>query len=159
TPALPAPSVAQDRKELIMATAWPESTPGWWDSALRLANSIEMLSHGRIKITVYAADKLVRAFDTFEAVSSGVVDMYHAADYYFGSKVPSLNIICATPYGMTADELNSWLRFGGGQRLWDEAVAPFGIKSLVACNSGHQMGGWFIKEVNEPADFKGLRYR
>jgi TRAP-type mannitol/chloroaromatic compound transport system substrate-binding protein len=43
--------------------------------------------------------------------------------------------------------------------LWDEVDAPFNIKPLAAMNTGVQMGGWFVKEVNTPADFKGLRYR
>jgi TRAP-type mannitol/chloroaromatic compound transport system substrate-binding protein len=63
------------------------------------------------------------------------------------------------PYGMTADELSSWIAFGGGQALWDEVGAPFNIKPLSCMNEGVQMGGWFNKEVNSPADFKGLRYR
>jgi TRAP-type mannitol/chloroaromatic compound transport system substrate-binding protein len=156
---LPAPSIAQGRRELTMVTAWSAGSPGWWDSAVRLAQSIAELSDGRLNIKVHPTDELVPAFETFDAVSAGVADMYHAADNYFGAKVPALDIICSTPYGMTADELSSWLMFGGGQELWDEAVAPFNIKSLAACNTGVQMGGWFVKEVNSPADFKDLRYR
>ena len=60
---------------------------------------------------------------------------------------------------MTADELCSWILFGGGQALWDEVDAQFNIKPLMALNTGVQMGGWFNKEVNGPDDFKGLRYR
>ena len=85
--------------------------------------------------------------------------MYHSADNYFGSKSPALNFFSAVPYGMTADELSSWIAFGGGQALWDEVDAPFNIKPLMCMNTGVQMGGWFNKEVNSPADFKGLRYR
>jgi TRAP-type mannitol/chloroaromatic compound transport system substrate-binding protein len=156
---LPTPSIAQGRKELTMVTAWLGGSPGWWDSAVRLAKSIATLSDGRLSIKVYPTGELVHAFETFDAVSAGVADMYHAADNYFGAKVPALDIICSTPYGMTADEVSSWLMFGGGQALWDEAVAPFNIKSLAACNTGTQMGGWFVREVNSPADFKDLRYR
>jgi len=156
---LPTPSIAQGRKELTMVTSWAAGAPGWWDSAVRLARSVATLSDGRLKIKVYPTDELVPAFETFDAVSAGVADMYHAADNYFGAKVPALDIICATPYGMTADEVSAWLMFGGGQALWDEAVAPFNIKSFVACNTGVQMGGWFVKEVNSAADFHGLKYR
>ena len=60
---------------------------------------------------------------------------------------------------MTADELCAWLLFGGGQALWDEVGAQFKVKPLMMLNSGVQMGGWFNKEVNSPADFQGLRYR
>jgi TRAP-type mannitol/chloroaromatic compound transport system substrate-binding protein len=154
-----APAIAQGGKELTMVTSWTVDMPGWWTSAVRLADSIAAMSDGRLKIKVYPTDQLVHAFETFDAVSAGVADMYHAADNYFGSKVPALDIICSTPYGMTADELSSWLAFGGGQALWDEADASFNIKPLAAMNTGVQMGGWFVKQVNTPEDFKGLRYR
>jgi TRAP-type mannitol/chloroaromatic compound transport system substrate-binding protein len=157
--ALSFPAIAQGGKELTMVTSWTVDMPGWWTSAVRLADSIAAMSDGRLKIKVYPTDQLVHAFETFDAVSAGVADMYHAADNYFGKKVPALDIICSTPYGMTADELSSWLGFGGGQALWDEVDAPFNIKPLAAMNTGVQMGGWFVKQVNTPEDFKGLRYR
>ncbi len=85
--------------------------------------------------------------------------MYHTDEAYFESKAPALNFFAAVPYGFTADELCSWIYFGGGQALWDEVDGQFNIKPLMACNSGVQMGGWFNKEVDSPKDFKGLRYR
>jgi TRAP-type mannitol/chloroaromatic compound transport system substrate-binding protein len=60
---------------------------------------------------------------------------------------------------LTADELSSWVLFGGGQALWDEVDAQFDIKPLMSTNTGEQMGGWFNKEINRPEDYKGLRYR
>jgi TRAP-type mannitol/chloroaromatic compound transport system substrate-binding protein len=156
---LPAPAIAQGIKELKMVTSWPENSPGYQTSAERLARSIAAMSDGRLKITVYPATKLVGAFETFDAVSAGVADMYHSGDNYFGSRSPALNFFSEIPYGMTADELASWIAFGGGQALWDEVDAPFNIKPLSCMNEGVQMGGWFNKEVNSPADFKGLRYR
>jgi TRAP-type mannitol/chloroaromatic compound transport system substrate-binding protein len=156
---LPAPAVAQGVRELKMVTSWPESF-GYQTSAERLARSIAAMSDGRFRITVYPANKLVGAFETFDAVSAGVADMYHSGDNYFaGSKSPALNFFSEVPYGMTADEISSWIAFGGGQALWDEVDAPFNIKPLSCMNEGVQMGGWFNKEVNSPADFKGLRYR
>jgi TRAP-type mannitol/chloroaromatic compound transport system substrate-binding protein len=156
---LPAPAVAQGIRELKMVTDWAENSPGQQASAERLARSITAMSDGRLKVAVYPKDSLVRAFEGFDAVGAGIADMYHSADYYFESKSPALNFFCAVPYGMTADELSSWIYFGGGQTLWDEVDAQFNIKPLMALNPGAQMGGWFNKEVNSPADFKGLRYR
>jgi TRAP-type mannitol/chloroaromatic compound transport system substrate-binding protein len=156
---VPAPAIAQGIKELKMVTAWPENSPGYQGSAERLARSITAMSDGRFKITVYPANKLVGAFETFDAVSAGVADMYHAGDNYFASKIPALDFFSQVPFGMTADELSSWIAFGGGQALFDEVDAPFNIKPLLCMNEGVQMGGWFNKEVNGLADFKGLRYR
>jgi TRAP-type mannitol/chloroaromatic compound transport system substrate-binding protein len=157
---LPAPAIAQGIKELKMVTGWsPEKMTGLQSSAERLAQSITTLSEGRLSVKVYPADALVHAFEAFDAVGAGVADMYHASDYYFGSKSPALYFFCAVPYGLTADEVCSWIEFGGGQALWDEVDAQFNIKPLMALNTGVQMGGWFTKEINHPEDYKGLRYR
>jgi TRAP-type mannitol/chloroaromatic compound transport system substrate-binding protein len=156
---VPRPAIAQGIKELKMVTSWPEGLPGLQTSAERLAQSIDILSDGRLKVKVYAAGSLVRPFEVFDAVSAGVADMYHASDYYFGSRSPALYFFCAVPYGLTADEVCAWINYGGGQALWDEVDAEFNIKPLMALNTGVQMGGWFNKEINRPEDFKGLRYR
>jgi TRAP-type mannitol/chloroaromatic compound transport system substrate-binding protein len=155
----PAPAIAQGIKELKLVTDWTEDMPGLQAGADRLAQSITTMSDGRLNITVYPQDKLVRAFETFDAVSVGAADMYHSDDAYFQSKSAALNFFAAVPYGMTADELCSWIEFGGGRVLWDEVAAQFNIKPLMATNSGTQMGGWFNKEVDSPEGFKGLRYR
>ena len=157
--AFPTPAIAQGARELKMVTIWPKTLPGLQSGAERVAQAITSLSGGRLNVKVFAAGELVGAFESFDAVSSGLADMYHASDYYFGAKSPALYFFCAVPYGMTADEVCSWIDFGGGQALWDEVGLQFSIKPLMALNTGVQMGGWFNKEINDPADFKGLRYR
>jgi len=95
---LPAPAIAQDIKELKLVTGWsPEKMTGLQSSAERLAQSITTLSEGRLSVRVYPADTLVHAFEVFEAVGAGIADMYHASDYYFGSKSPALYFFCAVP--------------------------------------------------------------
>jgi TRAP-type mannitol/chloroaromatic compound transport system substrate-binding protein len=157
---LPTPAIAQGIKELKMVTDWsPEKMTGLHSSAERLARSITAMSDGHLKVTVYPAGSLVRAFETFDAVGAGVADMYHTDEAYFEGKSPAFHFFAAVPYGLTADELSSWIGFGGGQALWDELDATFNIKPLMASNTGVQMGGWFIKEINSPDDYRGLRYR
>jgi TRAP-type mannitol/chloroaromatic compound transport system substrate-binding protein len=48
---------------------------------------------------------------------------------------------------------------GGGQALWDELYAPFGVKPFMAGNTGVCMGGWFRRELNSLDDVKGLKVR
>jgi TRAP-type mannitol/chloroaromatic compound transport system substrate-binding protein len=156
---LPAPAIAQGIKELKLVTSWPKGSVGLQTSAERFARSIAALSDGRLKITVYPADALVRALEVFDAVGAGVADLYHSTDYYFAERSLALNFFCAIPFGLTANELYAWIHFGGGQDLWDEAGSPLNIKPLCCTNTGVQMGGWFNKEVNTPEDFRGLRYR
>jgi TRAP-type mannitol/chloroaromatic compound transport system substrate-binding protein len=55
--------------------------------------------------------------------------------------------------------MNAWLYYGDGMALWEEVYKPFGLIPNAGGNSGTQMGGWFNKEINSVADFKGLKMR
>lgn len=117
------------------------------------------MTDGEITIKVFGAGELVGAFEAFDAVSTGTADMYNGAEYYWQGKSPAFNFFTAVPFGMTAQELNAWVYFGGGQELWDELSAGFNIKAFLSANTGVQMGGWFNKEINTLDDFKGLKIR
>jgi TRAP-type mannitol/chloroaromatic compound transport system substrate-binding protein len=155
----PKPAIAQERIEWRMVTSWPKGLPGLGTGAERLAARIGELSDGRLRVQVFAAGELVPALQCLDAVSSGTADMGHDASYYHIAKSPAFPFYCAVPYGMTAHEINAWIYWGGGQELWDELGDGFGIQAFLAGNTGPQMGGWFRKEINTPADLNGLKFR
>jgi TRAP-type mannitol/chloroaromatic compound transport system substrate-binding protein len=155
----PKPAIAQERIEWKMVTSWPKGLPGLDTGAQRLAQNISDLSDGRLVIQVFSGGELVPALGCFDAVADGTADMAHDASYYHLSKSPACGFYTAVPFGLTANELNAWVRFGGGQDLWDELYASFGIKGFLAGNTGCQMGGWFRKEINSIADLSGLKFR
>jgi TRAP-type mannitol/chloroaromatic compound transport system substrate-binding protein len=142
-----------------MVTDWPETMPGLHTSALRIAQTIGAATGGRIKIEVFPANSLVRAFETFEAVGAGVADMYHSFEGYFFAKSQAFHFYGAMPFGFTANELFAWVHHGGGQELWDALSGQFNVKPFLCCSTGCQMGGWFTREVTSPKEYKGLRYR
>ncbi len=156
---LAAPAIAQGRLELKMVTTWPRDFPGLGTGAQNLANLIGELSGGRIKVRLFAAGEMVKAFESFEAVSRGDAEMYHAADYYWQGRHKAYNFFTSVPMGMTALELDAWIRFGGGQALWDELSGQFGIKPFLAGNTGVQMGGWFRNPIRSLNDMKQLKMR
>ncbi len=43
--------------------------------------------------------------------------------------------------------------------MWEEVYAPFNVVPRPQGNTGVQMGGWFRKEMNSLADYKGLKMR
>jgi TRAP-type mannitol/chloroaromatic compound transport system substrate-binding protein len=142
-----------------MVTDWTETMPGLLSSSRRLAQTIEEVTKGRIKIEVFPANAFVRALETFDAVSEGLADMYHSYDGYFEKKSSALTFYCGVPFGFTANELFAWVRFGGGQELWDQLGGQFNIKPFLFLSTGTQMGGWFANEMTSLEAFKGLRYR
>jgi TRAP-type mannitol/chloroaromatic compound transport system substrate-binding protein len=157
--AFPAPAISQGIREFKMATSWPKGTAGLSSSAERIGQAITAATGKRIQVRVFAAGELVKALEVFDAVSGGVVDMYHSADYYWERRSPAFNFFTTVPFGFTADELAAWIHLGGGQELWDELSASYNIKPLLSGNSGAQMGGWFTKEVTGPESYAGLKYR
>jgi TRAP-type mannitol/chloroaromatic compound transport system substrate-binding protein len=154
----PSPSLAQGLRRLTMVTDWPEG-PGVLASARRLAQTVADASDRRIGIEVSASGAVVRPFETFDAVQAGIADMFHSHIGYFEKKSPAFHLFSSVPFGLTAKELFAWVRFGGGQELWDELAAQFELKPLLAASTGMQMGGWFRAEITSPEDFRGLRYR
>ena len=142
-----------------MVTTWPPEFPGAGTGASKLAKRIERASNGRIKIQVYAAGELVPAFEAFDAVSGGTVQMAHGASYYWKGKVPASPFFAAVPFGMDLQEMNAWLYYGGGWDMWRELYAPFDIVPVPAGNTGVQMAGWFNKEINTIDDLEGLKMR
>ena len=140
-------------------TTWPKFLPGAGMSAENLADRLRVMSDGRLDIRVYGAGELVGAFEVFNSVSSGTAEMGHGAAYYWRGKMPVAPLFTAIPFGMTAQEVNAWLRYGGGLALWRELYAPFDVVPFAAGNTGVQMAGWFNKEINALEDLAGLKMR
>lgn len=153
------PALAQDRRQWRMVTSWPKNLPGPGVSAERLASRIGELSGGQLTVEVAAAGKIVPAFEVFDAVSQGVAQMAHTASFFWQGKAPAAVFFTTVPFGLTPPEHVSWIHQGGGQTLWDELYAPFGIKPFMAGNSGFQMGGWFKEPVTSLEDLKGRTIR
>jgi TRAP-type mannitol/chloroaromatic compound transport system substrate-binding protein len=142
-----------------MVTSWPKNFPGLGTSPESFAKMVKRMSKGRLQIKVYGAKELVPALGVFDAVSRGSVEMGHSAAYYWKGKLAAAPFFASIPFGMTAQEMNSWLYYGGGMELWREYYADFNLLPLAAGNTGVQMAGWFNREINSLADLKGLRMR
>jgi TRAP-type mannitol/chloroaromatic compound transport system substrate-binding protein len=142
-----------------MVTSWPKRLPGPGMSAERVAERIRALSGGRLEISVSAAGEVVPAFEVLDAVGSGVAEMGHTAAFYWQGKDPAAAFFTTVPFGLTPGEHVAWVDTGGGQALWDEIYAPFGVKPFMAGNTGVCMGGWFRRELASLADLRGLKIR
>ncbi len=155
-----APAIAAGREKLTMVTAWGRGLAGVFDAADRVATMVNEMSGGTLEIEVKAQGELVSGLPAvFDAVTSGQADMCHAADYYYVGQHPAFGFFTAVPFGMTAIELNNWYYHMGGHELHLELGEEFGLHSFLAGNTGAQAGGWFRKEINSAADFKGLKFR
>ena len=108
---------------------------------------------------MFGAGEIVPAFEVFDAVSRGVAEAGHGAAYYWKGKIPASVFYTAVPFGMTAQEANGWLHYGGGLELWRELYAPFGVVPFAGGSTGVQMAGWFNIRLNDRDDLEGLKMR
>lgn len=157
--ALAAPAVAQGNITWRMVTTWPKNFPGLGVGAQRLADRITAASGGRLTVQVYSAGELVPPLQSLDAVIDGSAEMSHGAAYYWQNKSTALSFFTGVPFGMTSRELSGWVRFMGGQELWDEIYDQFGVQGFLSGDTGTQAGGWFRNELTGVADIQGLRFR
>lgn len=142
-----------------LVTTWPKNLPGLGHTPEVFAQMVREMSNGRLQIRVYGAGEIVPAFEVFDAVSGSVAEVGHGASYYWKGKIPASVFFTAVPFGMTAQEMNGWLHYGGGMEVWEETYAPSGVVPLAGGSTGVQMGGWFNREIRSLEDIRGLRMR
>ena len=157
--ALATPAIAQGKIEWKMPTSFPAKAPGVGTNATTFAERVGQMSGGRLTIKVFSAGELVPPFGVEDAVQQGSAEIGHSTPYYAAGKNSALHFFSTVPFGMTAMELAGWLRYGGGQQLWEEINAERGLKPFYSGNSGVQAAGWFKREINSVADFSGLNMR
>ena len=117
------------------------------------------MTGGRFTIKPYAAGEIVPGLEVLDAVQNGTVECGHTASYYYVGKNSALAFGTSMPFGLTAQQQNSWLYHGGGLEAMQKVYADFNVINFPAGNTGAQMGGWFKREVKSLADLKGLKMR
>jgi TRAP-type mannitol/chloroaromatic compound transport system substrate-binding protein len=147
------------RYDWKMVTTWPPGFPILGEGCELLATLVKKMSAGRLNIEVFGGGELVPALEAFNTVSSGGAEMGSGSPYYWAGKVPGAQFFSGYPFGLNAQQMNAWLLAGGGLELWRELYAKHNLVPFIGGNTGVQMGGWYNREINSVADFKGLKMR
>jgi TRAP-type mannitol/chloroaromatic compound transport system substrate-binding protein len=152
-----APALPQVRWRL--ASSFPKSLETIYGGAEVLARRVEAITGGKFQIRVFAAGEIVPAFQVVDAIQQNTVECAHTASYYFVGKNRAFGFEATVPFGLNQRQQNAWIYYGGGLQLIREFLHDYNIINFPGGNSGAQMGGWYRREVNTVADFKGLKMR
>ncbi|BAL98703.1 putative TRAP transporter substrate binding protein [Caldilinea aerophila DSM 14535 = NBRC 104270] len=143
-----------------MATSWPVALDTIFGGAQTFVEAVKALTGGRFVIEPRAAGELAPGTQVLDVVSQGAVPIGHTASYYYVGKSPAVAFGTTVPFGLTAQQQNAWFYEGGGLAILQELYQEkFNVIQFPAGNTGAQMGGWFRKEINTPADLNGLKMR
>src|SRR5476651_2463390 len=142
-------------------STWP-SKDIFHEYALDFAKTVNDMTGGDLKIEVLPAGAVVPAFGLLEAVSKGTLDGGHGVLVYHYGKSNALALWGSGPgFGMDANMLLAWHRWGGGKELLEKIYQSINanVVSFPYAPLYTQPLGWFKKPITKWEDFKGLKYR
>src|SRR5512141_536547 len=152
---------AQGVTTMRWQSTWP-SKDIFHEYALDYAKKVNDMTGGELKIEVLPAGAVVPAFGLLDGVSKGTLDGGHGVLVYHYGKQNALALWGSGPgFGMDANMLLAWHRYGGGKELLEKLYASINA-NVVSFPYGPmytQPLGWFKKPITKAADFKGLKYR
>jgi TRAP-type mannitol/chloroaromatic compound transport system substrate-binding protein len=139
--------------------SWPKALDILYGTNETLAKYVAEATDNKFQIQIFAGGEIVPPLQALDATSNGTVEMGHTAVYYYIGKDPTWALFCAVPFGLNSRQQNAWFHDGGGLKLMNEFTQKYNVHCMVGGNTGAQMGGWYRKEIHEPADLRGLKYR
>jgi TRAP-type mannitol/chloroaromatic compound transport system substrate-binding protein len=161
--ALGFPAVVKAQGPITMRwqSTWPSKDINH-EYANDYAKKVTDMTGGDLKIEVLPAGAVVPAFGLLDAVSKGTLDGGHGVLVYHYGKQTALALWGSGPgFGMDANMLLSWHKYGGGKQLLNKLYASVGA-NVVSFPYGPQPTqplGWFKKPVTKADDLKGLKFR
>jgi TRAP-type mannitol/chloroaromatic compound transport system substrate-binding protein len=158
-----APSVvkAQGPVSMRWQSTWP-SKDIFHEYALDFAKKVNDMTGGDLRIEVLPAGAVVPAFGLLDAISSGTLDGGHGVCVYHYGKQPALALWGSGPgFGMDANMLLAWHKYGGGKELLDKLYASIGanVRSFLYGPMPTQPLGWFKRPVTKVEDLQGAKFR
>ena len=156
-----APAIAQSMPEIKwrMPTSWPKSLDTLYGGAEMMAKAVGEATDNKFQIQTFAAGEIIPGLQVLDAVQNGTVEIGHTASYYYFGKDPTFTFGSSVPFGPNMRINQAWYMLGGGKDVLNNFYRKYNVTSLLAGNTGCQMGGWFRKELAGPDDFKGLKFR
>ncbi len=157
----PAIVKAQGPISMRWQSTWPAKDI-FHEYAGDFARKVNDMTGGDLRIEVLPAGAVVPAFGLLDAVSKGTLDGGHGVLVYHYGKQNALALWGSGPaFGMEANQLLSWHKYGGGKELLSKLYASIGA-NVVSFPYGPmptQPLGWFKKPVTKADDMKGVKFR
>ena len=152
---------AQGPISMRWQSTWPAKDI-FHEYATDFAKKVNDMTGGDLRIEVLPAGAVVPAFGLLDAVTKGTLDGGHGVLVYHYGKQNALALWGSGPaYGMDANMLLSWHKYGGGKELLNKLYASIGA-NVVSFPYGPmptQPFGWFKKPITKADDMKGMKFR
>ena len=159
-----AQTAAQPAKIRIQAAV--PSASIYFELLKKMADRVDKMSAGRVKMEILPDGAIVGAFEILDAVDKGIVEGGYAWTHYWSGKNPAAGLF-SNPMagaGVGLDQLShvAWIYEGGGYDLYRKLysdVLKVNVEPIFVQPMGPDPLGWFKTPINSTADFKKMKYR
>lgn len=137
---------------------WPGSSSSYQDSLVRLKNTIEERSEGRLKLQLFEPGSLFSAQETFNAVSRGIIDMGTISPSYAQNRLSLAGIASGLPFAFrNVWEATYFHKVLGFEDMLKEEAAQH--KVYWSTDKIYPTEMVLKRPVESLEDFKGLKIR
>jgi TRAP-type mannitol/chloroaromatic compound transport system substrate-binding protein len=150
---------AEEKVRWAVPIAFSSDLQALGDTLPWVAQRLDEITGGAIKLEVLEPGKVVPGKEIFHALSTGKTDAGYTWIGYEAGKVPASVLFGAVPFGMDPWEYMSWFYFGGGKDLAQEVWGPHNIVPVFCGIVGPETAGWFRFELKDLGQLRGLKIR
>ena len=150
------PAPAQEKQVTLRFSHWVPTAHPMHGAAVAWAESIEKASNGSIKIAIFPAQQLGKAFDHYNMARDAIADISHVNPGYEPGRFPIVGAM-ELPFIFSNSKEGS-----AALDAWYRRYAALDMKDVRYCLAfAHDPGSFHFtrKKVVTPADMAGLKFR
>jgi TRAP-type mannitol/chloroaromatic compound transport system substrate-binding protein len=119
---------------------------------------VKKATGGRLDIALFPPGGIVKPFDSFEAVSKGVMEAHQSYPAYWRGIDTAMSLFCNVPFGLGGADYLNWYYGFGGLDIMRKAYAKYNIHVVGVFGYGTELH-YFKTPINSLNDFKGKKAR
>jgi TRAP-type mannitol/chloroaromatic compound transport system substrate-binding protein len=141
--------------------AFPSALPALGAPADYLAERLERMSDGEVRLLLQEPDNGTTAVDILQAVDEGRADAGYTRIGFNREATPAAALFDAVPFGLKPWAFMAWYYQGPGHDMLQDVYANqgFDIHARLCGLAGPESAGWYEGAIDSTEDFQGLRIR
>ena len=152
-------ALAADQIRWKVPTGFGTKLTALGDQIVDVADNVDRMTDGRMKMKVFEPKALVPAFEITDAVKDNKLQVGYTWLGYDQGKIKAAPLIAAVPFGFEPQEYIAWWYEGGGRQLGESLYKSHNIHPILCGLTGPETAGWYRKEMTSVKDFDGLKIR